>query len=278
MRELTVLAYAKLNLTLKVVGRRADGYHELQSLVTAVDLADRITLAPAEHGITLDAPPELGPAEANLAFRAARALLLGEGPGVRITLRKGIPAGAGLGGGSSDAAAVLAGLNDLFALGKPLHELQTIGAGLGADVPFFLGPSPAWVEGVGDRITPLDVPLPAAFLILVPPFRCPTPDVYRAFDELGVPLSPPGPPPAGAAIANDLWPAAVHLFPELLEVQSTLARVSPGGAGMTGSGSALFAPFPSGEEAEEGRRRVRPDVEGDLFIASPTQSGYRIAG
>ncbi len=273
-----VLAYAKLNLSLRVVGRRADGYHELQSLVTAVDLADRITLAPDARGIALDAPPEVGPPEANLAFRAARALLPGEGPGVRITLRKGIPAGAGLGGGSSDAAAVLAGLNELLSLGKSLDELRELGARLGADVPFFLGPSPAWVEGVGDRITPLDVPLPAAFLILVPPFRCPTPDVYRAFDELGLPLSPPGPPPAGTAIANDLWPAAVHLVPDLPEMRSRLARVAPGGAGMTGSGSALFAPFPSREEAEEGRRRVRPDLEGDLFIASPTQSGYRIAG
>ncbi|GAB4309926.1 MAG: 4-(cytidine 5'-diphospho)-2-C-methyl-D-erythritol kinase [Candidatus Bipolaricaulota bacterium] len=273
-----VLAYAKLNLTLRVVGRRADGYHELQSLVTAVDLADRITLVPAQRGIALDAPPELGPPGANLAFRAARALLPGAGPGVRITLRKRIPAGAGLGGGSSDAAAVLVGLNELFSLGKTLPELQVVGAAIGADVPFFLGPSPAWVEGVGERIMPLDVPLPAAFLVLVPPFRCPTADVYRAFDELGLPLAPPGPPPTGAAIANGLWPAAVHLFPALPAVHSTLARVSPGGAGMTGSGSALFAPFPSREDAEEARRRVRPHVEGDLFIASPTRWGYRIAG
>ena len=277
MDRLRVRAYAKLNLTLRVVGRREDGYHLLQSLSCAVDLADELELAPRARGIELLAPPELGPPEANLAFLAARALL-GEGPGVRIMLWKGIPAGAGLGGGSADAAAVLAGLNELFSLGKPPHELQRIGAGLGADVPFFLGPSPAWVEGVGDKITPLDVPLPTAFLVLVPSFRCPTPDVYRAFDALGLPFSAPAPPPMEAAIGNDLWPAAIHLFPALGALRANLARASRARVGMTGSGSALFAPFPSWQEAEEGRRRVKPHVEGDLFIASPTRSGYRIVG
>lgn len=270
-----VLAYAKLNLTLRVVGRRSDGYHELQSLVTAVDVVDEITLVPTSHRITLDAPPDLGPPEANLAFRAARALL-GARPGVRIKLRKGIPAGAGLGGASSDAAAVLVGLNELFTLQKPPHELRRIGASLGADVPFFLGPSPAWVEGIGDRITPLDVPLPAAFLILVPSFRCPTSEVYRTFDELGLPFSPPRPSPTEAGIGNDLWPAAVQLFPALGALQADLGRASAAQVRMTGSGSALFVPFPSAEEAEEGRRRARPHVKGDLFVASPTRAGYRI--
>ncbi|MFH1609315.1 MAG: 4-(cytidine 5'-diphospho)-2-C-methyl-D-erythritol kinase, partial [Candidatus Bipolaricaulota bacterium] len=187
-----VLAYAKLNLVLRVVGRRADGYHELESVVTAVDLADEITLTVGGQGVTLDAPAELGPPERNLALRAARALLTRDEPGVRITLRKRIPVGAGLGGGSSDAAAVLVGLNKLLGLGRSVTELQVVGAGIGADVPFFLGGSPAWIEGIGDRVTPVEVPLPEAFLILVPSFRCPTPDVYRAFDDLGLPLSLPG--------------------------------------------------------------------------------------
>ncbi|MFZ2349583.1 MAG: 4-(cytidine 5'-diphospho)-2-C-methyl-D-erythritol kinase [Candidatus Bipolaricaulis anaerobius] len=271
-----VLAYAKLNLTLRVVGRRADGYHELQSLVTAVDLADRITLTRAAEGVILRAPPELGPPERNLALRAAHALLPAGEPGVRIELEKGIPAGAGLGGGSADAAAVLAGVNELLSLGRTWEELAAIGITLGADVPFFLGPGPAWLEGIGERVKPVAIQIPAAFLILVPPFRSPTPDVYRAFDELDLPLSPRTEPVPGPGFPNDLWPAAVHLFPELRRWRDLLARVAPGGVGMTGSGSALFAPFPSRSAAAAGRRRIRPDVEGELLVASPIRSGYRI--
>lgn len=273
-----VLAYAKLNLSLRVVGRREDGYHLIQSLIAAVDLADEITLTVEGQGVTLDAPAELGPPERNLAVRAARAVLDPAGPGVRIALRKRIPAGAGLGGGSSDAAAVLAGLNQLLALGKTEEELRGIGAALGADVSFFLGRSPAWVEGIGERITPLDVPVPAAFLILTPSFRCLTPDVYQAFDDLGPPFSCPAPPPVEVAVANDLWLAAVHLCPQLASLRAMLAEVAPFGVGMTGSGSALFAAFPRRADAEEAQERLVPRVEGELFVAAPIRWGYRIRG
>lgn len=326
-RVLQIQAYAKLNLVLRVVGRREDGYHLIQSLITAVDLADEITLTVVGQGVTLDALAELGPPERNLAVRAARALLDRDKPGVRITLRKRVPVGAGLGGGSSDAAAVLAGLNQLLALGKTEEELQGIGAALGADVSFFLGRSPAWVEGVGDRVTPIEATLPGVFLILAPSFRCPTPDVYRAFDGLGLPLSPPGdlftaetqraprrisdgwpatcdgnsvthhPTPithhgfsadsaslrwnlatADVVYENDLWPAAVHLCPQLASLRAMLAEVSPFGVGMTGSGSALFAAFPCRADAEEAREQLAPRVGGELFVAAPIRWGYRIRG
>lgn len=195
MAHLLVLAYAKLNLVLRVVGRRPDGYHLLQSLFCAVDMADEIELWPIPRGIVLEGPAGLGPVEENLAYRAARALLGGSGLGVRIVLKKGIPVGAGLGGGSSDAAAVLAGLNALYALGKTEEELMELGMKIGADVPFFLGRSPAWVEGIGERITPLDMVVPFVFLIAVPPYPCPTAEVYRLYDALGLSPSPPGPVP-----------------------------------------------------------------------------------
>ncbi len=275
--KLRVLAHAKLNLCLRVVGRREDGFHLLQSLVAAVDLCDEILLFPQRAGIELAAPADLGPREENLAVRAARALLPTASPGVRIVLHKRIPPGAGLGGGSADAAAVLAGLNELFSLGRTPRELAEIGVKLGADVPFFFGPCPAWVEGIGERITPLDLPLPPAFLILVPPIRCPTPDVYQAFDDLGLPISPSTPSPRELTMGNDLWPAAVRLAPALLPLREELARVSPGPVGMTGSGSALFAPFPSPAEARHARDRLWGHVDGELFVASPIGSGYRIA-
>lgn len=277
MRSLRVLAYAKLNLVLRVVGRRPDGYHLLQSLFCAVDLADEIVLEAVPRGIELLAPSDLGPAGQNLAYRAAQALLGASSPGVRIYLRKKIPVGAGLGGGSSDAAAVLAGLNALFELGKTPEELRSLGASLGADVPFFLGPSPAWVEGIGERVFPVGMPLAMVFLLVIPPFRCPTALVYKAFDELGLPFSPPGPIPKVPPFLNDLWPAAVKIRPELAEIRAILEKIPSLGVGMSGSGSTLFLAFRSMGEAEEAKARLS-GLGAELRIARPVECGYKIVG
>lgn len=280
MERLRVLAYAKLNLVLKVVGRRADGYHLLQTLMCAVDLADEITLIAREEGLHLVAPPELGPPEANLSLRAARALAEATGAekGAEIVLEKRVPAGAGLGGGSSDAAAVLAGLNELWNLNLLPKELREIGARLGADVPFFLFESPAWAEGIGERLSPAKVSLPEAFLILVPPFFCPTPEVYRAFDELKLPSSCPLRPTGELLFENDLWPAAVRVRPGLARLRKALEGVPSLGVGMTGSGSALFAAFPGPKEAKAAARALEGKVQGKLFVAAPVPRGYKFVG
>ncbi len=277
MKTLRIRAYAKVNLVLRVVGRREDGYHLLQSLFCAVDLCDEIELAPHPRGIVLEAPAELGPPEGNLAFRAAQLLLGPNGPGVRILLRKRIPPGAGLGGGSADAAAVLAGLNTLYRLGKTTQELQALGAKLGADVPFFLGKSPAWVEGVGERVTPVELALPAAFILVIPPFPCPTAEVYRLYDELGIPFSSPGPMPGIPPFPNDLWPAASRLRPELLRLRACLEQVPSLGLGLSGSGSTLFLAFASAEEAERARAELS-HLSAVLHVARPVDRGYKIAG
>ncbi len=278
MKRLHLLAYAKLNLVLRVVGRREDGYHLLQSLFCAIDLADEIELAAIPRGIELEAPRELGPPEGNLAYRAAQALLGADGPGVRIVLRKRIPVGAGLGGGSSDAAAVLAGLNLLYRLGKSQAELMQLGARLGADVPFFLGRSPAWVEGIGERLTPVALPVPFVFLVAVPPFACPTAEVYRMYDVLGIPPSPTGPPPHVPPFPNDLWPATVALRPELREFRRRLEALPSRGVGMTGSGSALFAAFSSREEAAAAREALPLPPGARAFVAAPVGAGYKFPG
>ena len=271
-----LLAYAKLNLVLRVVGRREDGYHLIQSLFCAIDLADEIWLYPKARGIELLGPEELGPPEKNLAFRAAKALLGENGPGVRIVLHKNIPVGAGLGGGSSNAAAVLAGLNWLYSLGKTEEEMKRIGAGLGADVPFFLGKSPAWVEGVGEIITPVDIGLPAAFLLVVPPFPCPTPEVYRLFDELRLPFSPRQGIPTIPPFSNDLWPAATALRPELRKIREVLESIESLGVGLSGSGSTLFLAFSSRKDAEKAKERLMGKVKATLYIAQPVDCGYKI--
>lgn len=272
-----IWAYAKLNLVLRVVGRREDGYHLLQSLFCAVDLSDEIELEPLPHGVFLEAPEELGPPKGNLALRAAQLLLGPKGPGVHIRLRKRIPPGAGLGGGSSDAAAVLAGLNALYELGKTPKELQALGAKLGADVPFFLGKSPAWVEGIGDRLTPVDLPLPFVFLLVIPPLPCPTEAVYRLYDELSLPLSPPGPIPVIPPFPNDLWPAAAGLRPELPKIRDALLQLPSLGVGLSGSGSTLFLAFSSEEEAERARAKLL-GLPATLHVAHPVDRGYKILG
>lgn len=271
-----VLAYAKLNLTLRVVGRRADGYHLLQSLMVAVDLADEVELSLGGAGGEL--PPAVGPPEENLVVRAADLLRAAwERVGVRISLRKHIPVGAGLGGGSSDAAATLVGLSELLGLGLPEASLRRLGESLGADVPFFLGPSPAWAEGVGERLTPLKLGLPGAFLLLIPPFPCPTGKVYQAFDELGLPLSSPTAPPKGPPdFQNDLWPAALKVQPALGRLRGMLEGIPSLGVGMTGSGSGLFAAFSDREEAAQAAAELPPKRGVRLLVVGPLRRGYSI--
>ena len=153
---LTLKAFAKINLVLEVLGRRADGYHEIASIMQTVSLCDVLTLEPADR-IELDfSLPGLADRD-NIVFKAAQTLgeVTGFAGGVVIGLEKHIPTGAGLGGGSSDAAAVLRGLNFLWGLGLPREKLAAIGAGLGSDVPFFVCGGTCLVEGRGERITPL---------------------------------------------------------------------------------------------------------------------------
>ncbi len=274
MEKLTVLAYAKLNLSLRVMGQRADGYHLLQSLMVAVDLADELHMERRPQGVELVASSALGPLEQNLVYKAAQLLHHRFGHGVRITLVKKIPVGAGLGGGSSDAAATLAGLNLLWDLKLAPEELRAMAAHLGADVPFFLGPSPAWVEGIGEQVQPVPMDLPPAFVIVVPPFGCPTPEVYRAYDRLGLGFARPSAP--GDAWINDLWPAAVVVRPELVALRVQVEQVAGRKAHLSGSGSALFLPCTSMREGWDIRERLRERIRAQVFVAAPMATGYKV--
>src|SRR5258708_34872506 len=189
MRQLHTLAPAKINVYLRIIGRRSDGYHLLDSLMIPVSLYDEIQVRIDEgsDGIALTCSDPAIPAdETNLAYRAA-ALLCHEcavTPTIRLSLHKRIPAGAGLGGGSSNAAAVLKSLNTLLTLGLSEERLCQLGARLGADVPFFIPCRPARVEGIGEILT-LVPPLSHRWLVLViPPFGVSTPWAYQQFDEL----------------------------------------------------------------------------------------------
>jgi 4-diphosphocytidyl-2-C-methyl-D-erythritol kinase len=242
-----VPAPGKLNLFLHVTGRRADGYHLLQSVFMLIDWQDRLDfewrpggrLSREDHGATLP--------EDDLCLRAARALQQASGTtqGVHITLTKRLPSQAGLGGGSSDAATCLLALNRLWDLGLSRSALQTIGLSLGADVPFFLGGRNAWVEGVGEQITPIDLP-PARFVVVQPDQGLETARIFCA-PELRRDTRPAT--ISGFAAdpyvfgCNDLQPVAQRLCPG---VTQALAWLSAQGLKprMTGSGSAVFARWP----------------------------------
>jgi 4-diphosphocytidyl-2-C-methyl-D-erythritol kinase len=257
---LRIAAPAKINLYLHVVGRRADGYHLLDSLVAFTDIGDELTLTPdTKLSLTIDGPfaNDLAADEGNLVLRAARALAPGEGSGAAIRLTKNLPVASGIGGGSADAAAALAALNRLWELRLPASRLAEIGLALGADVPVCLAGRPSYVGGIGDDVVPAPG-LPAAHLVLVNPGApLATAEVFRARARgpLGTRYSAPSrwtaPPVDVAGLArllaargNDLEDTAIALMPAIADAVARLRR-SPACllARLSGSGATCFGLF-----------------------------------
>jgi 4-diphosphocytidyl-2-C-methyl-D-erythritol kinase len=250
MRSLVVPAPAKVNLFLHITGRRPDGYHTLESLFALIDWADAITLTARDDGAVVRARPVRGVHEHDdLAIRAATALrdAAGVSTGVTIDLDKRIPLGAGLGGGSSDAASVLLALNRLWRLGLSRADLAARGATLGADVPFFVGGDCALARGVGDVLTPAS--LPTLWLALaVPRVHVATatifaaPNLTRATPSAKIDVFSEG------YGRNDLESVASAKFPDVARAIALLKRASPS-ARMTGSGGGAFAAFANEADA-----------------------------
>ncbi|MFP4052528.1 MAG: 4-(cytidine 5'-diphospho)-2-C-methyl-D-erythritol kinase [Phycisphaerae bacterium] len=248
---LVVRAPAKINLNLLVGSRRDDGYHPLDSIVAQVSLYDTLSLRLTDDGeVKLDCEgPDCGPADQNLALRAAELLAerCGAPGGVRIRLQKQIPPGAGLGGGSSDAAAVLKGLRRLWKLDISDEQLVELAAELGSDVPLFLGPPVCRMRGRGEIIEPLEAAA-AWVLLILPGIHCSTRAVYEAFDhepeimagqtEFADLLQPPS--RWREDLQNQLGPAARRVSPTLANLWDALRTSLPVTPMLTGSGSALF--------------------------------------
>jgi 4-diphosphocytidyl-2-C-methyl-D-erythritol kinase len=244
-----VPAPAKLNLFLHVTGRRADGMHLLQSAFMLIDWCDTLHFERRPGGAI--SREDLGtalPAD-DLVVRAARALqaATGSSDGVHVAIDKQVPSQAGMGGGSSDAASCLLALNRLWGLGLKVSELARIGLTLGADVPFFLFGGPAWVEGIGEQMTPIRVPS-ARFLVAKPPEGL---DTARIFGAPGLKRDTPAAIISGFAAnpygfgTNDLQAVAQGICPAVGDALEWLASQGLQGR-MTGSGSAVFALLPEG--------------------------------
>lgn len=257
-------APAKLNLFLHVVGRRADGYHCLQTVFRFVDHGDSLRFAPRADGeVRLVAPLPGVPEERDLTVRAARLLQAETGcrQGVDITVDKRLPMGGGLGGGSSDAATTLLALNHLWQLGLSRQRLQEIGLTLGADVPVFVFGDNAFAEGVGEALRPVSLP-PACYLVLEAPVEVPTALVFSAPDlRRDTPALAAGEWRPGEG-GNDLEAVVVARFPAVAERLAWLGRHAR--ARMTGSGACVFAEFPTAAAAAEVLRAAPPGFVGWL--------------
>lgn len=242
-------APAKLNLFLHVLGRREDGYHELQTAYQLIDLADELTFGLREDGEIqrLDGPPSV-PAEMDLAVRAARQLQAAANSrrGVDILIRKRIPIQGGLGGGSSDAATTLVALNELWGVHLPVGKLAGIGRELGADVALFIHGHSAWGEGVGERLTPMELPL-RHYAVVFPGIGVSTAEVFQASEltRNSPSLTIRGFLQAGGR--NDCASVVTGRYPEVAAALAWLAR--RGDARLTGTGSCVFAGFAERAEA-----------------------------
>lgn len=259
--SLRLLSPAKVNLHLEVLERRGDGYHEIQTLMQRISLFDEIEIQWGGQGIRLIAEGEAIPTGSdNLLIQAAQSFFE-KGKikgGMEIRIQKRIPVGAGLGGGSSNAATVLMSLNDQFKTGWDQERLMLEGAKLGADVPFFIFQKPALARGIGEKLSPVRLPEPIWYCLIIPPFRIATVWAYAAYDQLEkVDKSPMAIPDAYAAVEdltpvliNDLELPAMSRYPQIGAMKKKLGSLGAKGALMSGSGPVIFGLFPSREEAE----------------------------
>ena len=280
---MTVKSFAKINLGLEIVGKRADGYHDIRTLFQTISLADEIDFAPAPDGVLeLDGDdPAIAWDRTNLVHRAARLLQGGAGTakGAKISIRKSVPAGRGLGGGSSNAAATLLALNEMWGLGLGPGELTRMARGLGADVPFFLKGGLCLGEEIGDRLTPLPDLAPLACLVIFPPFAISTPSIYAGVSPS---LTSPG---KGSRIMrflesgdfglleNDLERVIFRAYPELERWKTFFREQGALLSQVSGSGSAVYGLFPDTAGAEAARRRLPGTTDARLAATLPRE-GY----
>jgi 4-diphosphocytidyl-2-C-methyl-D-erythritol kinase len=277
----TLPSYAKINLSLRVRGRRADGYHELETVFQTISLCDRLTFElrdDARLELTCDAP-DIPCDESNLVYRAALALRerYEARRGARIALEKKIPAGGGLGGGSSNAAVALVGLARLWKIDAGRAALTEIGASLGADVPFFLTGGTALGTGRGTDIHPLPDAPPQQLLLITPQVKVSTAEAYKSLNAhaltkavpvVNLTVSRVQAEISGslrAMLWNDFEPVVYRLHPEIERARDALRQAGARGALLSGSGSSVFGLFDNENERDRARASLRAEAGWQVF-------------
>jgi len=272
-------APAKLNIRLKVTGRRSDGYHELISIMVPIDLFDLLEIDVIPKGIKLTCEGYQVPKdESNLVHRAIKTFLsqISFNKGISIKLKKNIPVAAGLGGGSSDAAATLLSLNEICSKPLTLPELEDLAIQLGADVPFFLYGKPSLVRGIGEILEPLERWPKLYYVIITPPLQVSTAWVYgnlkleltrgeyayilKSLENSLVTIS--------HLLENDLEKVTSASFPIINRIKKLLVEAGAEGAIMSGSGPSVFGVFTSLDQATSAKRSLISQALGDVFIAT----------
>jgi 4-diphosphocytidyl-2-C-methyl-D-erythritol kinase len=270
-----------LNLSLQVFGKRPDGYHHIRSVMVPVSLYDEVTVEEAPAGIYVECDAPGVPTDAANSCHKAAALFrawAGTPAGVRIRIRKAIPAESGLGGGSSDAAAALKGLIALTGMHPPPEALLAMAIRIGADVPFFLPGGAALVEGIGERLTPLPWNVPFYAVIVRPAFGLSTRKGYARLGREPGASPPRGPVPSfrtfsevAAIVRNDFEAAWGPSHPEIAVIRRELTSAGAAAAGLSGSGSAVFGLFTSEGAAREAREKLSASDDGGkgrrVFVA-----------
>jgi 4-diphosphocytidyl-2-C-methyl-D-erythritol kinase len=276
---MTVRSYAKINLGLRILRKRPDGYHDLETVFHRIHLFDEIDLLPTEGPLTLETDlTEIPTDSTNLCLRAAQLLKdrARTRSGAAMTLRKRIPVGAGLGGGSSNAAAVLLALKDLWSVRVEREELQTMALSLGSDVPYFLTKGSALATGRGDHLEAIQLNLPYWIVVVVPPVHVSTAWAYKNLTlqdhrgevSLGDHLQQTTTDHEKLlpALTNDFEPLVLSSYPIVLDSKQQLSRSGARHALLSGSGSAVFGLFPT----EEAAREAMEGFSSDQFVVSLT--------
>lgn len=282
-KSVTVLAPAKLNLSLDVVGTLPNGYHDLDMVMQTIDLYERLELRRSQY-LNLRMPGSFVPVnDKNTAVKAAIAFFNYTGllAGVDITIHKKVPVRAGMAGGSADAAGVLVGLNELYGARLSMSELCAIGAGIGADVPFALVGGTCRVRGVGDLIKPLPPCPDCWFVVVMPSVGISTPEAFQRYDQMGSPVHPDCDKQEAAVRADDLSGVcaaagnALEHCSGATETPSICALLNENGALtslMTGSGAAVFGVFEQEERAKAAADALRGEYK-QVYLARPTRGG-----
>ena len=268
MEKIRLNSHAKINLSLAVTGRRESGYHDVRMVMQSVSLHDTLTFEKKDEGFELvtdndELDSEAAGGKENIIIKACRVLTehVGEFGGAKITLTKRIPIAAGMAGGSTDAAAALRGLNNLYGLGLSLKELETLAVKIGADVPFCVQGGTALSEGIGEILTPLNTPSKTDIVIVKPDINVSTKDVYTEFDSLKDPFIPDVDAMVKAVtgddidavvnnLGNSLEAVTKSLHPVIGEIEECMLKLGARGALMSGSGPTVFAIVDAGKSTE----------------------------